>query len=123
MRWLLASILLVAVHTPLNADEQLLRAQVIDSDSGRIPQHTYAPKYPEKARRDRVEGQVQVCFDIDRRGRPRRIAVRHSTKRAFEKPSIRAVRASSFLPLDDDQPLQVMKACRTFIFSLVPRDE
>ena len=102
------------------ADEEPIRASVIDSETDRIPLETVAPEYPRKARRDRIEGEVMVCFDIDRQGRPRRIAVRRSTGRQFEKPSIRAVRASSFRPLEDDEPLQTMKTCRTFIFALVP---
>lgn len=105
------------------ADEEPVRASIIDSETDRIPQHTVAPEYPRKARRDRIEGEVMVCFDIDRKGRPRRIAVRRSSNRQFEKPSIRAVRSSSFRPLEDDEPLQILKTCRTFIFALVPRDE
>lgn len=102
------------------AEEEPIRASIIDSETSRIPQETVAPDYPHKARRDRIEGEVMVCFDIDRRGRPRRIAVRRSTNRQFEKPSIRAVRASSFRPLKEDEPLQTLKTCRTFVFSLVP---
>lgn len=105
------------------ADEESLYAQVIDIDTKRLPVHTVAPKYPRKARRDRIEGEVQVCFDVDRKGRTRRIAVRHSTNRAFESPSIRAVRASTFRPLKKDQPLQVVKSCRIFQFSLQPVEE
>lgn len=102
------------------AEEEPIRAAVIDSETDRVPLETVAPEYPRKARRDRVEGEVMVCFDIDRQGRPRRIAVRRSTGRQFEKPSIRAVRASSFRPLEDDEPLQTLKTCRTFVFALVP---
>jgi len=98
-------------------------AQVIDNIAGRIPLQTVAPEYPRKARRDRVEAQVEVCFEINREGRPRRIAVRNSTNRAFEKPSIKAVRASSFRPLNDDEELQSIKSCRTFIFSLEPTED
>ncbi len=105
------------------AFEDEIEARVIDGKSDRIPAYTVAPRYPHKARRDRVEGQVMVCFEIDRKGRPRRIAVRNSTHRAFEKPSIIAVRASSFRPLGKQDVLQAIKSCRTFIFSLVPVDD
>jgi TonB family protein len=105
------------------ADEQPLVAHIIDSSTKRIPTHTVAPEYPRKARRDRIEGEVQVCFDVDRDGRTRRIAVRHSTHRAFEKPSIKAVRASTFRSIGREDPLQIMKSCRTFIFSLEPAEE
>ena len=105
------------------ADEQPVLAHVIDSSTDRIPAHTVAPEYPHKARRDRVEGQVQVCFEVNREGQTRRIAVRNSTHREFEKPSIKAVRASSFRPIGKDEPLAAIKTCRTFIFSLEPVED
>lgn len=105
------------------AEENPVLARVIDSSSNRIPAHTVAPEYPRKARRDRIEGRVQVCFDVDRQGRPRRIAVRNSSHRAFEKPSIKAVRASSFRPLRKEEPLIGIKSCRTFVFLLEPASE
>lgn len=114
-------LLMLILATPvLWAEEDVTVAHVVDSVAGRIPLQTVAPEYPHKARRDRIEGQVEVCFEINREGRPRRIAVRNSTNRAFEKPSIKAVRASSFRPLNDDEELQSIKSCRTFIFSLEP---
>lgn len=116
------AIAVLAAATSGFADEEPVRASVFDSDTDRVPVHTVAPEYPRKARRDRVEGEVMVCFDIDRSGRPRRIAVRRSSNRQFEKPSIRAVRASSFKALKDDEPLQVLKTCRTFVFALVPAE-
>jgi len=106
--------------TALHAEDELPVALIIEGETDRVPNQTVAPKYPRKARRDRIEGEVQVCFDINRRGRTRRIAVRHSSHRIFEKPSKNAVRESTFLPLTDDEPLQVMKTCRTFVFALEP---
>ena len=118
---LIAAMLMADVEVLAVDDE--IEARVIDGKSDRIPAHTVAPQYPHKARRDRVEGQVMVCFEVDREGRPRRIAVRNSTHRAFEKPSIIAVRASLFRPLGKQEVLQAIKSCRTFIFSLVPVDD
>ncbi|MDH3615797.1 MAG: energy transducer TonB [Gammaproteobacteria bacterium] len=89
-------------------------------DIERKPSFTMMPDYPKIARRDRIEGEVQVCFDITRDGRTRRIAVRRSTNRLFEKPAIRAVRASSYVPLPDDAVVSGIKACRTFRFTLEP---
>ena len=92
---------------------------VVSADE-RVPVHTVVPKYPPDARRDRIEGEVEVCFNVDRKGRPVRIAVRRSTHRIFEKPSIRAVRASRYKPLDRSKPVPAIKTCRTFSFSLQP---
>ena len=86
----------------------------------RVPKFTLIPEYPKIARRDRIEGEVQVCFEITRDGRTRRIAVRNSTNRVFEKPAIRAVRASSYEPLPPGATPAGIKACRTFRFSLEP---
>lgn len=122
-RWRILAVLFCVGPLCAAKDEQTITAQVLDSGSERIPKLTVAPNYPRKARRDRIEGQVQVCFDIDREGRPYRISVRNSTYRAFEKPSIEAVRASSFRRVDDAAAVPAIKYCRTFIFSLKPQDK
>jgi len=95
----------------------------VDSDTDRVPLHTVVPDYPQAARRDRIEGEVQVCFDISRDGWPQRVAVRKSTNRLFEKPARKAVRKSTWAPLKKDEVDPGIKACRTFRFSLVPVEE
>ncbi len=120
MQRLLVLLAMTVAVTTLLAEGDPVVAHVVDRIADRVPLQTVAPEYPRKARRDRIEGQVEVCFDIDRKGRPRRIAVRNSSNRAFEKPSIKAVRVSTFRPLNDDEELQSIKSCRTFIFSLEP---
>ena len=102
------------------ADEEITVLRYTDDAGERTPLNTVVPIYPEKARRDRIEGEVQVCFDVDRAGRPYRIAVRHSTHRVFEKPARLAVRASSYVPLEDDEKTSGIKTCRTFRFELKP---
>ena len=113
----LALTLLVAMSAPAEAQ---VGVHNVDSDTDRVPLQTIVPDYPEIARRDRIEGNVQVCFNISRRGYPRRIAVRHSTHRVFEKPAMKAVRKSTWQPLGSDVQMSGIKACRTFRFSLVP---
>ena len=95
----------------------------IDSDTERVPLVTIVPEYPAVARRDRIQGEVQVCFNITRNGYPRRIAVRSSNNRVFEKPAMKAVRKSTWVRLNDDEEMSGIKACRTFRFSLVPVDD
>ncbi|MBT8086891.1 MAG: energy transducer TonB [Gammaproteobacteria bacterium] len=99
------------------ADQQ---AQSALADTERKPLVTIVPDYPAVARRDRIEGEVQVCFEISRSGKPRRIAVRKSTHRLFEKPAMRAVRASTYMALPDDADVPAIKHCRTFRFKLEP---
>lgn len=106
----------VAANGADEVDDLLLTKDDVE----RTPSHTVMPKYPRVARRDRIEGEVQVCFEITRNGKTRRIAVRRSTHRLFEKPSIRAVRASTYVPLPKDAALSGIKSCRTFRFSLEP---
>lgn len=86
----------------------------------RKPLHTLVPVYPEKARRDRLEGEVEVCFDVDRGGNTSRIAIRNSTHRIFEKPAIYAIRLSTYYPVDEGKKLSGIKTCRTFRFRLTP---
>lgn len=100
------------------ADDGNTSIRYVDEDSERKPLYTVSPIYPEKARRERIEGEVQVCFEIDRSGRPFRIAVRQSTHRVFEKPSRLAVRASTWVPLGPDEKRTDIKTCRTFRFDL-----
>jgi len=89
-------------------------------DDERIPVRTVVPAYPELAQRERVEGDVQVCFNVDRDGRVRRPRVRTSTDRIFEKPAIRAARESSYKPLPEGERPSGIKTCRTFRFRLSP---
>lgn len=118
-RTLSSSIVLVclaATASPADVDQ-------VDSETDRVPMQTIIPEYPAIARRDRIEGEVQVCFDISRAGFPLRVAVRDSSNRVFEKPARKAVRNSRWVPLKKDEPLPGIKACRTFRFSLVPVEE
>ena len=100
----------------VNGDDGATHAE--DNSHERAPLNTVAPAYPEVARRDRIEGDVQVCFNVDREGRPYRIAVRSSTNRVFEKPAIRAIRASRYQPVPKDREVPAIKTCRTFRFRL-----
>lgn len=109
---------LLCMSSALAAEQELVPR--IEEDTDRVPSHTVVPSYPEKARRDRVEGTVQVCFHIDKKGRPYRVAVRNSTQRVFERPAINAVRASRYLPLKPGEKTSGIKSCRTFRFQLKP---
>jgi TonB family protein len=103
------------------ADETDPTVIYMPGDAGaRVPLHTLVPDYPELARRERVEGEVQVCFNVDREGRTHNVRVRRSTNRIFEKPALRAVRASTFAPLPAGEKPSGIKTCRTFRFSLSP---
>jgi TonB family protein len=114
------SIVLLTALTLSNLASGDDAVEKFDSDTDRVPLLTTVPDYPEVARRDRIQGEVQVCFNITRDGYPRRIAVRSSSNRLFEKPAMKAVRKSTWVRLDDDQAMSGIKACRTFRFSLVP---
>lgn len=102
------------------ADEVPRVMHNMDDNLDRVPSHTVFPDYPKNARRDRIEGEVQVCFNVNRKGKPFRLAVRNSTHRIFEKPSVKAVRKSRYRPLTKDKELSGIKTCRTFRFLLEP---
>lgn len=100
--------------------EEVTYARFVDENLDRTPAHTVVPEYPRVALRDRIEGEVQVCYHIDRHGRPYRVAVRRSTHRIFERPARRAVRDSFWQPLEEGQTPSNVKTCRTFTFELTP---
>ncbi|MBT8103779.1 MAG: energy transducer TonB [Gammaproteobacteria bacterium] len=111
--------LLFLTAPPILADDAQ-QLSLDNLDTKRVPAYTVIPDYPKVARRDRIEGEVQVCFEITRDGRTRRIAVRKSTHRLFEKPARRAVRASTYVPVAKDAVVSGIKTCRTFRFTLEP---
>ena len=115
--FLIAVLFVVNVATA-NSDLGALSAP--DEATERVPLHTVAPQYPPLARQMRVEGEVTVCFNVDRDGKIHRAKVRSSSNRIFEKPAIKAVRASRYQPLKKDQKETGVKSCRTFRFSLPP---
>jgi TonB family protein len=107
----------IAVAMPAVAQDSVEPA---DTEFDRMPVNTIIPEYPEKARLERIEGKVQVCFDISREGFPQRVKVRRSTHRYFEKPARDAVRRSTWRPIPHGQKVPGIKACRTFRFTLEP---
>ena len=115
---------LLVVLLPVSAFSQdPVVTRYIDEEGDRVPLHTVVPVYPREARRDRIEGDVQVCYHVDRRGRPYRVAVRSSSHRVFERPAMRAVRGSTYQPLADGEKRSGIKTCRTFRFRLDRDDE
>jgi TonB family protein len=116
-RYLGLAVVLVTIAQAQEGDDV---SQLLDPGGDRVPLQTVVPIFPEKALRDRIQGQVEVCFNVDREGRTSRIAVRTSTHRMFEKPAINAVRASSYQPLEEHEILSSIKTCRTFRFQLDP---
>ncbi len=91
-----------------------------DANTDRTPSVTAAPQYPKIARRDRIEGEATVCYKIDAKGRVINASVRRSSNRMFAKPSLKAIRQSSYEPLGPDQEVSIVKTCRTYRFLLAP---
>ena len=92
-----------------------------DSTVRRQPQNTMFPKYPEEARLYRLEGDTTVCFKVNAQGEIVRPKVASSTDRIFERPALRAIKASSFTPLEaGDADSVAADVCRVFRFRLNP---
>jgi len=102
------------------ADEEAGQTHFTDSSTDRAPAVTAFPKYPTVARRDRIEGEATVCFTIDARGKVVRPSLKSSTHKIFVKPAMKAIRNSSYAPLDEGDMLSVEKTCRTYRFRLDP---
>ena len=116
--WLALSALLAAAVFAADDDSEVMH--LTDDSTDRKPLQTMVPQYPEKARRQRLTGEVEVCFHVDREGTTSRVAVRRSTHRVFEKPAILAAKASTYQPLPEGQKPTGIKTCRTFRFQLTP---
>ena len=114
-----AFIFLLLLGASLSAEETSI-TRLVDEAGDRVPIVTVVPEYPEDARRDRIEGEVQVCYHVDVKGRPYSIAVRQSTHRIFERPSKRAIKSSLYVPLEPGEKTSGIKTCRTFRFQLQP---
>jgi TonB family protein len=117
---LLLTLAALIVCLAAGADDVVRVVPAPGSSNDRMPLHTVVPKYPESARRARLEGEVEVCFNVDHFGKTSRVAVRNSTNRVFEKPARDAVKNSTYHPLPDGQKLSGIKTCRTFRFLLTP---
>ena len=103
------------------AQEQIKRnLYVSDSSTDRTPAKTSFPTYPRIARRDRIEGDATVCFKIATDGRIRSVRVKHYSHRIFRRPALRAIKDSSFEPLQPDEILSTSRTCRTYRFRLEP---
>jgi TonB family protein len=118
-RNLLSTALLLLALTVSAQDESSV-THLLDPAGERKPLQTVVPVYPQRALQDRVQGDVEVCFNVDREGRTSGISVRNSSHRMFEKPATLAVRASSYAPLEENEILSGIKTCRTFRFRLDP---
>lgn len=116
----LLSTALLSITLSVSAQDTMEVTHLLDPAGERKPLQTIVPVYPERALTDRIQGDVEVCFNVDREGRTSRISVRRSSHRMFEKPSVLAVRASSYMPLQENKVLSGIKTCRTFRFRLDP---
>jgi hypothetical protein len=85
-----------------------------DSQPQRTPAVTAFPEYPDEAQQ--VEGETTVCFDVDSRGRVVRPSISSSTHRFFERPTIKAIRASTFMPIAKDLIRSGSEMCRVYLF-------
>lgn len=111
-------LLAVLLATTALAQDPADLTPVTDQSGERKSLYTVVPVYPRSALRDRIEGDVEVCFDVDRDGKTSRISVRRSSDRVFEKPAKRAVRESTYVKVPADVVLSGIKTCRTFRFRL-----
>ena len=59
---------------------------------------TIDPKYPRSALQRRINGSVQVIFDVDRSGNTTNIRIKSSTNKLFDSEAMRVIRSSKFEP-------------------------
>ncbi len=104
--------------TPLYADADSVVEYVGRNYGDRISLRTVVPKYPDKALLERIQGAVEVCFKINRGGKPYGVAVRKSDHRIFERVAREAVRSSRFEAIPRGKEVPKVKMCRTYHFRL-----
>jgi TonB family protein len=112
--------LMFATMTAQADSSEMRRNLFQDYNTDRQPASTEFPKYPSIARRDRIEGEATVCFKIDTRGKVSRASVTEYTHKIFRRPALRAIKRSSYEPLEPGQILAKSKTCRTYRFRLEP---
>jgi TonB family protein len=110
--------ILMAVGPALSQDSGSRGLAVSDWRRERIPVHSAIPEYPEDARRDRLEGEASVCFTVGSSGEIVRPKIRSSTHRIFKRPALKAIRASTFRPLEAGELESPFETCRTYRFKL-----
>ena len=113
----------LALPGAASADEDTRVTRILhfeDSSSDRQPTLTAVPQYPKLARRDRIEGEATICYKIDKNGRIKNPSVRSSSHKMFAKPSLKAIKQSSYEAIRPDQQVSKVKTCRTFRFLLTP---
>jgi TonB family protein len=101
-------------------DTKISQRHVMDSSTDRTPLITAFPGYPRIARRDRIEGNAVVCFKIDLDGTIRSVRVKSYSARIFRRPVLRAIKSSSFEPLQPHEIYSTSRTCRTYRFRLEP---
>ena len=116
----LAATLLLGSAPALGEQDSTSVVHFLDSNTDRVPLLTAFPSYPSIARRDRIEGQVTVCFMIKQDGGIRRAKLKNTTHRIFKKPVLKAIKRSTFEPLSPSQVLDTARTCRTYRFRLEP---
>ncbi len=115
-----AVLLLVPFDGPFAAETESRQSHFTDSSNGRTPAVTAFPSYPRIARRDRIEGEAVICFKITLDGRIRSIRVKSYSDRIFRRPSLRAIKDSTFEPLRPHEIFSTSRTCRTYRFRLEP---
>ena len=113
------ALLLVPLLSPAQ-DVATQKLHFVDSSTDRTPAKTAFPVYPRVARRDRIEGDATVCFKVAVDGRIRSIRVKNYSHRIFRRPALRAIKDSTFEPLQPHEVLSTARTCRTYRFRLEP---
>ena len=116
----LSIVILLGPALAIAEDDGTSATHIFDVSTDRIPLVTAFPRYPSVARRDRIEGEATVCFKIKTNGKISRPSMRESSHRIFVRPTLRAIKQSTFEPLAPNQILATAKTCRTYRFRLEP---
>lgn len=87
-----------------------------------VLQVSRTPDYPTKAIRSAIGGMVTACFTVTKRGKVKDVVIVQSSNEVFNKPIIKAMRASSYKPAMHNMKPVKAQLCRTYRFSLEERN-
>ncbi len=116
---------LAVVASPVTMDKPAISSTAGVSVQGYLPKQWFTPRYPARAIRKGVEGEVHVTFSIDAQGRVKNARVTQAEPAGyFENAVMAALVDYQFVPsYVNGEPVVVHGVAETFLFRLQSHDD
>lgn len=110
-----------AVRSMAAHDESFVGIDGLPVDAPPVPIRMALPDYPREALRKALGGRAVACFTVNASGRVRDAVVVETSHELFRKPTLKAVRSSTFRPARRGRDTVAGNVCRTYRYSLEER--